>query len=770
MLALSLRLASRGAGADIVAPPDVIAPVLTSPADTATGETTADLSVVTDEGNGTLYWVVTQSPITPTAAQVKAGQDHAGAVADDAGGQAVTATGVQNAAATGLAASTAYFAHFMHEDAAANPSAPVSADGFTTPDATAPVLSSPLDTTVDHDTIDLAVTTDEAGGTLYWVVTQSPTTPTAAQVKAGQDHTGGLADASGSQAVAATGVQNAQANGLAESTTYYGHFMHEDAAANQAVPVSGDGATTDAAPAGPWTIAGHMSSLLMYFDGADAGQHAITSSPDVDQWDPDGWTLDDPPAQSVASEKPHTTAGSHIDFDGTNSRLVPAQMDPAATHQTAHTLPDASRTSAGKGFGNTGIDRAPDNSWWITNFGDEALTGPAARGYVCNVSSDLTTLIKEYDLETIFSPLTWPNTQGVAWDASDDTVWVAKADTRIAYHFDPAGNSGNGSDAGDEITFTMTGNINAIAYMATQDALLAIDASSPGSWEIRSCADGALVASGTLPDTYTPDGAHWDDTNEQLYVPQNASTTVHIYDFQDTAAVFRIGTLTVSGVAQVEDLWVSADRATMFVNDDEFLHTGSGTNHVDEFDVVPWPPAGAYGDQQMVAWVTDRDGDQAGLTKCVFGTGEPVQPAGTEGAALYYTGAGGAQKVRLFLRQYNGSAYDLFDWTTANDALALYVIVVDYGAGTVSLYKNGTIVGAAQSLSNVANKAPIFERILLGDSDEATDRRIDMQLHDLVLAGDDADRQKVEGVLAHKNGLEGSLPGGHPYKAAPPTV
>lgn len=32
------------------------------------------------------------------------------------------------------------------------------------------------------------------------------------------------------------------------------------------------------------------------------------------------------------------------------------------------------------------------------------------------------------------------------------------------------------------------------------------------------------------------------------------------------------------------------------------------------------------------------------------------------------------------------------------------------------------------------------------------------------------DRQRLEGYLAHKWGLEGDLPGGHPYKSAPPTV
>ena len=33
-----------------------------------------------------------------------------------------------------------------------------------------------------------------------------------------------------------------------------------------------------------------------------------------------------------------------------------------------------------------------------------------------------------------------------------------------------------------------------------------------------------------------------------------------------------------------------------------------------------------------------------------------------------------------------------------------------------------------------------------------------------------ADREKVEGYLAHRWGLEGLLDSGHPYKASPPTV
>ena len=116
----------------VIATADVTAPVLTSPTDTADGPTTATGSVSTDEGNGTLYWVASTSATAPSAAQVKAGLDHTGAAAADSGSQAVTTTGVQNITVDGLASSTAYTIHYMHEDAATNQSAVVSGDGMTT--------------------------------------------------------------------------------------------------------------------------------------------------------------------------------------------------------------------------------------------------------------------------------------------------------------------------------------------------------------------------------------------------------------------------------------------------------------------------------------------------------------------------------------------------------------------------------------------------------------------------------------------------------------
>lgn len=113
---------------------DSTAPTLSSPVDTKTGTTTGSGSVSTNEGNGTLYWVVSTSATPPSAAQVKAGQMHTGAAAADSGSQAVSGTGVQNISGgfDGLSSATAYTAHYMHEDAATNQSNVVSGDGFTT--------------------------------------------------------------------------------------------------------------------------------------------------------------------------------------------------------------------------------------------------------------------------------------------------------------------------------------------------------------------------------------------------------------------------------------------------------------------------------------------------------------------------------------------------------------------------------------------------------------------------------------------------------------
>lgn len=120
-------------------------PTLSSPTAAAASNTTGTGSVSTDEANGTLYFVVTTSSTAPTAAQVRAGQDHTGAAAVDFGSQAVSGTGAQSITGgfTGLSAGTTYYAHYHQRDAANNDSTVVSSASFTTESAPVVSITSP---------------------------------------------------------------------------------------------------------------------------------------------------------------------------------------------------------------------------------------------------------------------------------------------------------------------------------------------------------------------------------------------------------------------------------------------------------------------------------------------------------------------------------------------------------------------------------------------------------------------------------------------------
>lgn len=132
--------------------PDVTAPTLSNQ---AVGDLTAEggvPAVDTDEDNGTLYMVVVPNGDTPSAAQIKAGQDSNSdpALADES--IAVTTTGTQTfAAVTGLTPGTAYDAWFVHTDAASNDSTAVKADFTTEEEATGDIVATGGTITQDGD-------------------------------------------------------------------------------------------------------------------------------------------------------------------------------------------------------------------------------------------------------------------------------------------------------------------------------------------------------------------------------------------------------------------------------------------------------------------------------------------------------------------------------------------------------------------------------------------------------------------------------------------
>lgn len=95
-----------------------------------------------------------------------------------------------------------------------------------------------------------------------------------------------------------------------------------------------------------------------------------------------------------------------------------------------------------------------------------------------------------------------------------------------------------------------------------------------------------------------------------------------------------------------------------------------------------------------------------------------------------------------------------------------------HGRKTASLglfYVNGSIVAtaAATRLSASLGGYVIGARLL---PSTPTSPYLKGEIMEIVYADANADRQRIEGYLAHKWGLAASLPADHPYKTAAPTL
>jgi hypothetical protein len=144
---------------------------------------------------------------------------------------------------TGLSAGLTWKVWIALKDAADN----VRVVGSTLATPAQPALVSPGGEATGLTTVSGVVTPNKAGGTVYAVLTTSATKPSAAQVQAGQDHTGAAAVYDDSQASA--GIElTFNATGASAGSTYYWHFQYRDSGANDSSVVSSAAITTLSAP------------------------------------------------------------------------------------------------------------------------------------------------------------------------------------------------------------------------------------------------------------------------------------------------------------------------------------------------------------------------------------------------------------------------------------------------------------------------------------------------------------------------------------------
>jgi hypothetical protein len=100
--------------------------------------------------------------------------------------------------------------------------------------------------------------------------------------------------------------------------------------------------------------------------------------------------------------------------------------------------------------------------------------------------------------------------------------------------------------------------------------------------------------------------------------------------------------------------------------------------------------------------------------------------------------------------------------------------VADWTGSVLTLYVNAEVDGQNTSFhsgGNTSNTASSSDNTCIGSTFTNNNNNFNGDIAEIVVVHEalsTGDRQKLEGYLAHKWGLTGNLPGGHPYKSAAP--
>jgi hypothetical protein len=228
-------------------------------------------------------------------------------------------------------------------------------------DTTAPTMTAASGTATGATTATGSVTTNEAGGTLFFLATSSATA-TAAAVKAGA-----------SQAVTAAGAQAVSFTGLPSASTLYPHYLHRDAAGNESAVVDGASFTTQAAAD---TTAPTLSAPTAAANGSNAGTGSITTNEG-------NGTLYFMASTNATESAATVKAGATQTIPSAGTKNVSVASLLASTLYYLHFL---HRDAAGN-------DSAVANSGSFTTAAAADVTGPVMQGDITFTKTSTTTTV-----------------------------------------------------------------------------------------------------------------------------------------------------------------------------------------------------------------------------------------------------------------------------------------------------------------------------------------------------------------------------------------
>lgn len=279
------------------------------------------------------------------------------------------------------------------------------------------------------------------------------------------------------------------------------------------------------------------------------------------------------------------TAGSGIKYTFASNGYLKKQNYLFQTHVTSSSvnLPDAQGGDAGEGFTSTGA--AWDGSaFWLGNDG----------GNVSGDSSRLPSIVRvslagakldEIDIGTLYSDFT--SIQGVAWDSSDSTLWVAQVSAGQVRHV-----TTGGTDVGDG--FALAG-VNGLAYDSSRDRL----------WALAGTTLTLRQKDGTVDATYSvaalSDQLFYDADRDYIWVTNGANGSVGNANAYDASDGSLVGTASFSDATAIEGLVIN--DGNFYVFHDGYYHAADGAiiqkNQIQVYSAVEG--------SANIAWAIEHD-------------------------------------------------------------------------------------------------------------------------------------------------------------------
>lgn len=458
-------------------------------------------------------------------------------------------------------------------------------------------------------------------------------------------------------------------------------------------------------------------------------------------------------SQSTAASRPtfSSSGGDRIVFDGTNDDLQ-RYLGTTATLVTRTQVPDAQGGDVGEGFTNTGLTRAPDGTWWVSNDGRDLDSGGSGTqtASLVHLSADFSTKLDEIDIEGLVSAT--GSIQGIVYDPLDGTLWYASLAENKVYNITTAGVLNTSK------TINLTFEPNGLAIDPVRRIFYIGRFNQAGIREY-SLDTGTIIR--TI-DSGTSNGDQlWWDQDTNLLWQSVDDQTVRVLDVGVTSTTaVAVASYTLTAAIEIEGIYKVG--STLYVCNDAYFHQGPGNdNEILEY-TVSQVVGGAVLDRDLLLVGAVRLPVQSGATNAVFDssqtTGVGVNAHGAiseNGVALYFPA--GDNVFRMIINSANGTSQrDVISWTL-NDVTVdfSFAIAIDYSASTAQLYINGAAFGSAVTLTNLSSEVyPHQLRIGQGlDATGNTDRNLNFEMMSLGAANDLSLRETLDTFIRERHSI-----------------